>query len=468
MTVRGRKRRQATAAEAGAGISQEVIRNLRVTEVGIDRLTPNPRNPKTHSVKQVGQIVASIRDFGFCNPILIDENGRIIAGHGRYKAAGALGLDRVPVIRIAGLTEAQKTALAIADNKIAENAGWDRELLSLEIGSLVETGLDLTLTGFEMGEIDLLLQESDDGADAEADDVVAEPRSADTAVTRPGDLWQIGQHRLLCGDATDQDALDQLLDGETADLCITDPPYNVRIGGNVSGLGQYHHREFMMASGEMSEAEFVAFLKASLGNAARVSREGAIHFVFMDWRHIYPLQTAGREVYSELKNICVWNKTNAGMGSLYRSKHELVAVFKVGTAPHINNVGLGRHGRHRTNVWDHAGVNSFGAGRNEALSTHPTVKPVGLVADAIMDCSNRGDLILDPFAGSGTTILASARTGRRAAAMELDPTYVDTIIRRLQERTGTEAIHSETRMTFSEAAREGAAAVADQKEEAGQ
>lgn len=464
MTISGMKRRRPGTVKHGDRTSQSPIRELEVIEVEVERIKPNPRNPKIHSAKQVRQIAASIRAFGFCNPVLADEQDRIIAGHGRLEAARLLGMAIVPIIRLAGLTEAQKTALALADNRIAENAGWDSELLALEFESLVDTDMDLTVTGFEMGEIDLLLLEGDGGPAADGDDNIPEPELG-PPVTRLGDLWLIGgRHRLLCGDAREPGAGDRLLNGEMATLCFTDPPYNVPIGGNVSGLGRNRHREFAMASGEMSDAEFVAFLKTTLGNCARVSADGAIHFVCMDWRHIHALLTVGRDVYSELKNLCVWNKTNGGMGALYRSKHELVAVFKVGTAPHINNVDLGAHGRYRTNVWDYAGASSFSAGRDETLAMHPTVKPVGMVADAILDCSGRGDLVLDPFAGAGTTILAAERTGRRCAAMELDPAYVDVALQRCRNAFGAEVTHAESGRYFDELAEE---RLAEQAEEGG-
>lgn len=463
-TQRKRRSHVAPAKDTGRPVGQ-LIRDLRITEIEVDRIRPNPRNPRIHSAKQVGQIAASIREFGFCNPILIDEDSRVIAGHGRLEAARLLQMARVPVIRLAGLSAAQKTALAIADNRIAENAGWDPELLALEIESLVDTEIDLTVIGFEMGEIDLVLQVGEDGPALDGDDEIPEAGSDTPAVARPGDLWLIGNHRLLCGDARDPAAYGRLLDGEAAALCFTDPPYNVAIGGHVSGLGRHRHREFAMASGEMAEADFVAFLRTTLGNAARVSADGAIHFVCMDWRHIHALLTAGRDVYREFKNLCVWNKANGGMGTLYRSKHELVAVFKAGAASHINNVGLGAHGRYRTNVWDYAGANSFGAGRDEALAMHPTVKPVGLVGDAILDCSNRRDLVLDPFAGAGTTLVAAERTGRRCAAMELDPAYVDVTIRRCRKAFGAEVTHAESGRSFDELAEERRA---DQAEEAGE
>ena len=231
-------------------------------------------------------------------------------------------------------------------------------------------------------------------------------------------------------------------------MVFTDPPYNVPIDGHVSGLGSVKHREFAMASGEMSETEFTKFLTDVLGNLAKFSADGAIHYVCMDWAHLRELLNAGHAVYDELKNICVWAKTNGGMGSLYRSQHEMVAVFKSGTAPHINNVELGRHGRYRTNVWTYAGMNTFGAERDEALAMHPTVKPVALVEDAVLDCSDRNGVVVDAFLGSGTTLIAAESAGRRCFGLELDPEYVDLIIRRWQKMTGESAVHAESGLSF--------------------
>ena len=424
--------------------------SLNVQLRPIASLKPNPRNARTHSKKQIRQIADSIRVFGFTNPVLIDQDGAILAGHGRVAAARQLGWTEVPTIELSAMTEAQKRAYVLADNKLALNAGWDEELLALELGELasLELDFDLTLTGFEMAEIDLLIGDKADG-DPTAD-AVPEVDPAAPPVSRPGDLWLLGPHRVLCGDATDPQSFAALLGSERAQLVFIDPPYNVPIDGHVCGLGSIRHAEFAMASGEMSEAEFTRFLKTVFGHLIGHSAEGAIHFVCMDWRHVYELLTAARGLYAEQKNLCIWNKDNGGMGSLYRSKHELVFVFKAGSGPHINNVDLGKHGRYRTNVWDYAGVNSLKAGRLEELALHPTVKPVALVADAILDCSNRGGLVFDCFLGSGTTLIAAEKTGRRAAGMELDPVYVDTALRRWQEFTGGAAVHAETGRTFTE------------------
>lgn len=417
------------------------IRDLRVETVSVSSLKPYPRNARTHSKRQIRQIADSIREFGWTNPILIDDRAGLIAGHGRIEAAKLLGLVQVPVIRLADMSEAQKRAYVIADNKLAENAGWDRGLLAIEIQGLIEIDplFDIEMTGFVMGEIDVLIGEQAVAADRAAANRQSEIDPDRPMISKPGDLWMLGSHRLLCGDATKPESFAKLLDGEKAQMIFTDPPYNVRIDGHVCGLGSVKHDEFAMASGEMSEAEFTTFLKTVLGNLAAASADGSIHYVCMDWRHMLELLSAGRQVYADLKNICVWNKTNGGMGSLYRSKHEMVAVFKNGDAPHINNVELGRHGRYRTNVWDYEGVNTFGKER-DALAMHPTVKPVQLIEDAILDCSDRGDSVLDAFCGSGSTLIAAERSGRRGFGLELEPKYVDASLRRFRDLTGVEPV----------------------------
>lgn len=423
---------------------------LNITYRDVSALKPRTHNPRTHSKKQIRQIADSIRQFGFTNPVLIDDDGGIIAGHGRVEAAKLMGLESVPTILLDEMTKEQIRAYVIADNKLAENAGWDRQLLGLELRGLAELDLDfeLTITGFDMGEIDVLIGEAGTAPPEEADHIP----SVDDAppVTQPGDLWCLGRHRVVCGDATRPESFGRLMEGRKAQMVFTDPPYNVPIDGHVCGLGAVKHAEFAMAAGEMSEVEFVKFLKTVLGNLASHSIDGSMHFVCMDWRHAFELLTAGRSAYSELKNLCVWSKTNGGMGSLYRSQHELVFVFKNGATPHINNVELGRHGRYRTNVWQYAGINAFGAGRDDALTMHPTVKPVALVADAILDCSKRGGSVLDCFAGSGTTLLAAERTGRRGFGMEMDPKYVDVVIKRYQQLTGDDAVDAVTGRTFTE------------------
>jgi DNA modification methylase len=429
--------------------------------VSIDRLKTNPRNARTHSKKQIRQIANSIAAYGFTMPVMIDENAMLIAGHGRLEAAKLLGLSQVPAIVLDGLSEAKKRALLLADNKVAENAGWDRERLAIELPELteilVEEGLDISITGFEAVEIDQIVSDFEENTSDPADKVESAWLSA-AVVSTPGDLWQLGNHRLLCADSRRKSALEQLMGRERAAMAFLDPPYNVRIG-SVVGRGHIKHGEFAMASGEMSPKEYVAFLKKTLGNAWHVSRDGAVHFVCMDWRHIRDLIEAGEAVYEEVLNLIVWAKTNAGQGSFYRSQHELIGVFHVGQSQYLNNIELGRHGRSRSNVWHYAGVNTFRAGRMDDLSAHPTVKPVVMVADAMKDCTKRGDIVLDIFSGAGTTIMAAERVGRRAYAMEIEPRYVDVAIRRWQAFTKRDAALSESSKTFDELERDSLAAM---------
>ena len=417
-----------TNAEAAAPTAH---RPLQVVYKAITSLVPDPRNARTHPKRQIDQIVASIRAFDFTNPILADPEGNLIAGHGRLRAAKELGLAEVPVIELAGLTEPQKKALRLADNKIALNAGWDLEILKLELAdlSMPEIDIDLSLTGFSVGEIDVVLADSPDPDDEVIPAVPANPR------VQPGDIWQLGEHRIGCGDGRDHAFLARVV-GEDAriDCAFLDPPYNVKINGHANAKGR--HREFAMASGEMTTAEFRTFLADTLGACAAVSRPGAVHFVCMDWRHMDDVTASVADVYDELLNICVWNKSNAGMGSLYRSKHEMVFVYRVGSEPHTNNVELGKHGRNRTNVWDYPSVNSMRGSRREDLALHPTVKPVAMVADAYCDVTRQGDLVLDIFLGSGTSLIAAERVGRAFRGLDIDPAYVDRAMTRWSELTG--------------------------------
>src|SRR3984957_13688528 len=375
---------------------------LAITYRAVGDLIPDPRSARTHPKSQIEQIKASIEAFDFTNPILADPEGHIIAGHGRLQAARAMGFTEVPTITLPGLSEVEKRALRIADNKIALNAGWDLEILQEELGQLasIDVDIDATLTGFSTGEIDVILSAADDPDDEVIPPVPAAPR------TKPGDVWILGDHRIGCGDGRDTGFLQRVIGGGArVDAAFLDPPYNVRIGGHAVAAGT--HREFAMASGEMSEAEFRTFLTSTLGAAAHFSRDGAVHFICMDWRHMDSVSAVGAAIYDERLNLCIWNKSNAGMGSLYRSKHELIFVYRVGTTPHHNMVELGKHGRNRTNVWDYASVNSMRGSRKQDLALHPTVKPTALVADAIQDVTRRGDLVLDIFLGSGTTLLAA-------------------------------------------------------------
>jgi DNA modification methylase len=434
------------------------VADPQVVMMPVTKLRASNRNARTHSKKQIRQIADSIRQFGWTCPILVDEDGIIIAGHGRFAASADLGLKRLPTILVSGLNDVEKRALALADNKIADNAGVDRILLATELGELASLlpgiNLDISITGFEPAEIDMLMGDLIDPEQDSAD--VQPPIVEHQQTTRRSDLWLLGAHRLQCGDARDETDLRCLMEKDRAAMIFTDPPYNVRID-SVQGRGKIKHREFAHASGEMSREQFRGFLAATLSHAANYSVDGSLHFVCMDWRHIGELLDAGRPIYSEVKNICVWVKTNAGQGSLYRSQHEMIVVFKNGDAGHQNNVELGRHGRNRSNVWTYAGVNTFRAGRLDDLSIHPTVKPIALVADAMRDCTRRDDLVLDLFMGSGTTILAAEKIGRRAYGLEIDPAYVDAAIRRWQTFTGRDATLYATGQTFGEVAQARAA-----------
>jgi len=376
----------------------------------------------------------SVSTFGFVSPIIANSKGEIIAGHGRYLAAKELGLASVPVIILDGITDEQARALRLADNKIALNSGWNKELLSIELGELSalaagDVPFDIEVTGFSVGEIDVLTTPAPDPDD----DVIPSVRS--TPRTRLGDIWQMGDHRVGCGDGRDPEFLRKVIgDERPIDCAFLDPPYNVKIQGHANV--KRGHREFAMASGEMTDDAFADFLTQTLRACIDVSRDGSVHFVCMDWRHHDDLSKVGRSLYGDQLNLCVWNKSNAGMGSLYRSKHELVFVYRVGSASHLNAVELGRHGRNRTNVWDYPSVNTFNGSRRSDLALHPTVKPTAMVADAIQDVTRPGDRVLDIFLGSGTTLIACERTGRSFRGLDIDPGYVDVAIDRWLAMTG--------------------------------
>lgn len=417
---------------------------------GIHPLKPYKGNARTHSKKQIKQLVKSIKEFGFVNPIIIDEQNMVLAGHGRLLAAKEMGLAEVPCVRIEHMSEVQKKAYILADNKLALNAGWDEDLLAQELGFLLsdEISFDVDVTGFSIAEVDMIIEDHDKQEPHDpADDFPVNDEALKEV--KVGDLWQLGRHRLLCGDSLDPESVSDLMEGRKATMVFTDPPYNVPIDGFVGGKGKIKHREFEMASGEMTAGEFTDFLKASFKNLARYSKDGSIHFICMDWRHLEEIQTAGQDVYTELKNMIVWVKDNGGMGTFYRSRHELIFAFKHGSKEHINSFELGQHGRYRTNVWEYKGVNTRKAGRLDELELHPTVKPVEMIADAIRDVSGRNDIVLDLFGGSGSTLIAAHKTGRRGFLCELDPLYCARIIKRYEHYAKDEAIKISTGITPS-------------------
>lgn len=431
--------------------------NLAITPRPIASLQPDPKNARLHPPKHVKQLAASISAFGFNVPVLIDAAGAVIAGHGRLLAAKQLGWREVPTITLEHLSPDQVKAYRIADNRLTDCSTWDERLLAEQLKELSEVDLDFSLDaiGFDLPEIDLRIQSLGDLSDEPAD----ESDSADTAgppVSVLGDVWQLGPHRIVCGSALEPATYEALLGSGRAAMVFTDPPYNVPIAGHVSGKGSIQHREFAMASGEMSQAAFTDFLSQALAGMKGACTSGALLYVCMDWRHLEELTAAGNAQQLELKNLCVWDKGCGGMGSLYRSQHELVFVYKAGAGTHTNNVQLGKFGRNRTNVWTYPGVNSFAreTGEGNLLALHPTVKPVALVADTLLDASERGDLVLDPFLGSGTTVIAAEKTGRIGMGIELDPHYVDTAVRRWQRLTGKAAVHAITGQSFEAAATE--------------
>jgi DNA modification methylase len=427
--------------QAGQSNGFAVSRDLNPKLVDVNALKPLGRQTRKHPSAQIRKLGESLEQFGFVLPIVTDADRRVVGGWGLVLAARKIGLGEVPAVTVTDLDEARLRLLRLALNRLGEESSWDVDALKLEFSDVLQitSDIDLRISGFEMGEIDVALSASGD----DEEDVLQALDDAAPPLTKPGDLWILGDHRLLCGDALVAESYVRLLGDERAQIVFTDPPWNIPIAGNVSGLGSVKHDDFAMACGEMTATQFETFLRTSFGHAAAHSDEGSIQFICMHWSKIKEVLAAASDVYAELKNLCVWNKTNAGMGSLYRSKHELLFVFKKGTAPHINNIELGRFGRNRTNVWDYPGQNIFNGTAKSKLSLHPTAKPIALVADAIRDCSHCSGIVLDPFGGVGATLIAAEKTGRKARLIELDPRYVDATIKRWETFTGARAVKAD-------------------------
>ncbi|MEM1131849.1 MAG: DNA methyltransferase [Pseudomonadota bacterium] len=414
-------------------MSDNFSSKLVVEYRSIDTIRPYANNPRKHPRKQIRKLERSLKERGWTQPLIVDANNNLICGHGRLEAAKRIGESEVPVISLGDMSEADRRAYIIADNKLAEEASWSKELLRSELSGLIELGYEVELTGFDTLEIDMMITLGDEVED----DCVELPDDQSAPISQIGDLFTIGDHRLIVGDASDAQVYKRLTDDERAQLILTDPPYGCAIANNVSGNGKVRHANFVMGSGETSLAEFAETLLRPVFQAmAEYSQPGAIAFVFMDWRGAPHMLCAADDVFEELKNLIVWAKSNAGMGAFYRSAHELCYVFKVSQGKHINNIGLG--GRHRTNVWHYHGTNVFRAGRMDDLNDHPTIKPKQMIADAIIDCSHHGGIVLDPFCGSGTTLVAAEMTKRRGYGIELDPVYADVILRRVSEATNCE------------------------------
>lgn len=448
------RRRAGSPRRSGAGGDHAAHRCLAIVYRPIKDLKLNSKNPRRHDKRQIKQIAQSIRAFRFNVPVLVDATGEVVAGHGRVLAAELIGMTEVPTICLEHLTEAQARAFLLADNKLCENAEWDPGLLREQLKALSEVELDFTLeaTGFTMGEIDLIIEgaASSEGSDDSADLLPSD--SAAPAVTKLGDLWLAGSHRVLCGDARKGDDYLRLMEHHRAHAVFIDGPYNLELDENVTGFGKVHYPEFVMGSGEMTDAEFKQFLQETFTQLALFSRDGALVYVFMDWRHTAAVLGAAEHIFTEFKNLCIWIKGAGGQGSFYRSAHELVFVFKSGRGKHRNNFLLGQYGRYRTNVWSYPRVSGFSRAEEDANLTavHPTIKPVALVADAILDSTARREIVLDTFLGSGTTLIAAERVGRTCYGMEIEPRFVDVAIRRCQSFTGQLAIHAESGRTFNE------------------
>lgn len=424
---------------SNSDIAALITDNIRLGDIryrAVDALRLYDRQLKNHPEEQIIGLIASIRAFGFVSPILIDEHGIVIDGEAMVLAARRLGMREIPTICIDHLDPNQVRLLRLTLTKLATKWSWNDPELGVELGELLVLDLDISLdvTGFSFVEIDNLIAPPDASGELEAT-CPPEPIEHGPAVAQLRDLWVLGRHKLLCGSSLERSSFERLMGSERAQMVMTDAPYNVKIAGNVSGLGKNVHREFVQGSGEFSKSAFETFLADGMGAHGEFCCDGALLYMFMDWKH-------GGEMYRgieanglTLTNVVVWVKPNGGMGSLYRSRHELVFVAKKGTAPHRNCVELGKHGRYRTNCWEYPGMNSFGAGRDELLAMHPTVKNLDMIADAIRDVTYRGEIVLDGFAGSGTTLIAAEKTGRVCRCIELDPLYVDCIIRRWEKAT---------------------------------
>ncbi|WP_286800289.1 site-specific DNA-methyltransferase [Oceanicaulis sp. UBA2681] len=421
--------------------------HILLTEVALGDLRLPEQELRKHPARQIANLAKSIERFGFVAPILIDARGEVVAGIARVAAAKKLGRTHAPAVRIEHLSEEEVRAYRIADNKLAEAAEWNIDALRVEIADLIELDFDMETLGFDVAEVDLMFDEGEVGDEPAIPEVPGDP------VTRPGDVWLLGQHRLVCGDALKPETYEALLRDEAVDAVdavFTDAPYNVPVDKHICGLGKVKHREFAMASGEMSKDVFAEFLTTVHARLYERIKQGGIAFSCMDWRSVSPLIVAGESVGFELLNLAVWDKGVGGMGSLYRSQHEMVCVFKKAGASHRNNIELGKHGRNRTNVWAYPGCNSGSRDRDELLKLHPTVKPVALIADALKDVTARGDLVLDVFGGSGSTLLAAEQTGRVGRLIEIDPGYCDVIIERYRKAYGTEATLEATGASFQD------------------
>jgi DNA modification methylase len=419
---------------------------LSLVELAPDVLVLPSRNVRKIDPAQVRRVVNSIREAGFCSPVLIDRQNNVLDGVARVEAAKLLGLRRIPCVLADHLDRQTGRLLRLAINRLGEMGTWDFEMLKLEFEELVVQDAPVEITGFSHIEIDQILL--DDGVSAtEPGPVAPEPDAA--PVARLGDHFILGEHQVVCGDATDPRVLAALMGDDRARLLLTDEPYNVPIAGNVT---RGAHREFAMASGEMSNEQFQSFNERWMAAALPYLHDGALLGTFIDWRGNPIVHAAAAKLNLTPINLVVWVKTNAGMGSLFRSQHELLPLFKKGNSSHINNVALGKHGRWRSNVWTYPGASSLGSDARRGLQDHPTVKPVAMLEDAMLDLTNRGDVVLDPFLGSGSALIAAEKVARKCRGIELDPLYVDVILCRYSAFSGKPVTLRSTGESFSELA----------------
>jgi DNA modification methylase len=442
--------------------SKKPVLATEVVRLSTQSLKPFPGNPRQHSDAQITLLSRNIQTV-WTDPILVDENRTILSGHARLAAAKHLGLSEVPTLTLSGASEAQKRAILIAENRIAEKSTWDYQLLRGQLQEIIDCDFDVELSGYSTGEIDILLDAPAQTSEPDPLDELDAALLQATAVSRIGDLWKLGNHALLCADARDSRSYEALMGDRRAQQVISDPPFNVKIRGHARGRGKVDHREFVAASGELSAVQFQEFLASAMRHAIAFSSNGSIHCWFQDWRHLPEILNAALPRYSAWMQLLVWNKNNGGQGSFYRSKHELILVFKNGQGKHVNNFGLGATGRYRTNVLDYPGLSGTDPRKREEADLHPTMKPIALIADLIRDCSHRNAIVLDAFAGSGTMLLAAERTGRIARAMELDPLYVDVAIRRWEKATGRKARHASTGLTLEELKRHRSASASESR-----
>ena len=451
LRARSQRRRKELAALAATSPASYAIRNDLVPKLELVERAPKDLRVPSRKVRKVEpghlrEIATSINSFGFCDPVLIDEQDEVLNGVVRVEAAKLLGLTRIPCIRASHLTASERRLVRLALNRLSEKGRWDLDELKLELTELMLEDAPIEISGFSMAEVDQIVL-GEDHAAAEAGPLA--PDSNARPIAQLGDIFALGEHRIICGNSTDPNVLEILMSDEKARLILTDEPYNVPIAGHVTGGA---HREFLMASGEMTDAEFRGFNAAWIGAALPHLRDGGLFGTFIDWRGHPTVIAAALQLGLTPFNLIVWAKTNAGMGSLYRSQHELLPLFKKGKAAHINNVELGKNGRWRSNVWTYPGASSMGSEARQGLQHHPTVKPVAMLEDALLDMTERGDIVLDPFLGSGSTLIAAEKTGRCCRGVELDPLYVDVILQRYEFIAGRSALLESTGETYAELA----------------